>query len=274
MYIITPGMPSGAVRRETRAAEMSPPNKDLPTILRSSVPLLKGFSPEEIQTILSICSLRTCKEGDVLIETGTPSTEMFLILTGEVLVRTENGVPLARLAKPETVGEMGIFTGEPRSATVEVTQGGSCVVIARSELLRVLSKSPAMAIRMYKNVVEILSSRLRNENLHTQMYGDRMREMERLIPPAALQAGAEVHAAEGGDAEAEMVIEEFYKSIGASGPSIEKRAHDLRTYKFLLDHGYSVDQIRKAGAWTAKNIRGVKEFMMIRYTIGKSLRET
>lgn len=256
-------------------------NKDLTTILRTSVPLFRGFPPDEIRALLSICRMRSFQAGDLLMQSGSPSTEMYLILSGEVLVRTSNGVPLARLSRSESVGEMGIFTGETRSATVEVQKEGTFVVISRSGLLRVLAKKPAMAVRMYKNVVEILSARLRNENLQIQMYRDRVQELETKLsssahPPEAEDAPGRVPPAEVSDVPLDeaKIIEDFYHSIGAPDVSSEQHGQDRTTYQALREQGYSDAQIQQAANWTAKNIHGVKEFALVKYTIEEAFKKS
>jgi hypothetical protein len=78
-----------------------------------------GFSDEDIRTVIQTCTRQKFREGEVLFGSGSPSTEMLLILSGVLLVRANTGAPLAQLFCPETVGEMGLLTGEPRSATVD-----------------------------------------------------------------------------------------------------------------------------------------------------------
>ena len=249
---------------------MDEKRQELATILRTSVPLMKGFAPDQILVLLQICSMKNFKRGEILMESDTPSNEMYLILSGEVLVRTSDNIPLARLSRPETVGEMGIFTGEPRSATVEVLKDGNFVLLSRADLLRVLAKEPAMAVRMYKNVVEILSNRLRNENLQVQIYGEKINEMQAKIPASEgppLEEGSEGHA------EAIKTIDDFYHATGGTESSAEQRTADLGAYSTMREQGFTDAQIRQGVDWTAKNIRGVKDFTMVRYTITKALKK-
>ena len=243
-------------------------NPDLAVLLRASVPLFRGFPPDEVEVILSLCRVRSFRAGEVLMQSGGPSTEMFLILGGEVLVRTPKGLPLVRLARPETVGEMGIFTGDSRSANVEGRQDGTLVVIARADLLKALAEDPPMAIRMYKNVIDILSRRLRNENLHIQMYRDQVQDLESKIPSGAEPPEAVADAPLNQDG----VIEEFYRSIGVSDVSVQRRNRDRETYRAMGERGLSDAQIRQIALWTAKNIRGIKAFTLVKYAIDDALR--
>ncbi|MSS71759.1 MAG: cyclic nucleotide-binding domain-containing protein [Candidatus Latescibacteria bacterium] len=243
-------------------------NPELANLLRASVPLFRGFPPDEVEVLLSLCRIRSFRAGDVLMQSGSPSTEMFLILSGEVLVRTPKGLPLVRLARPETVGEMGIFTGDSRSATVEGRQDGTLVVIARADLLKALAEDPPMAIRMYKNVIDILSRRLRNENLHIQMYRDQVQDLEAKVP-----SGAEPpEEASGAPLNEDGIIDEFYRSIGVSDVSTQRRSRDRETYRAMGERGLSDAQIQQIARWTAKNIRGIKAFTLVKYAIDDALK--
>lgn len=242
-------------------------NQDLANVLRTSVPLFRGFSPDEIEVILPLCRIRPFRAGEVLIQSGSPSLEMFLILAGEVLVRTPKGLPLVRLARPETVGEMGIFTGAPRSATVEGCQDGTLVAISRPDLLKALAEDPPMAIRMYKNVIEILSHRLRNENLHIQMYRDQVQDLETKLqssPPAETSDSP---------LDPKGIIESFYRSIGVPSVSAQQRLRDAETFHAMRERGLSDEQIQQIARWTARNIRGIKAFTLVKYAIDEAIKE-
>ena len=242
-------------------------NQDLANVLRTSVPLFRGFSPDEIEVILPLCRIRPFRAGEVLIQSGSPSLEMFLILAGEVLVRTPKGLPLVRLARPETVGEMGIFTGAPRSATVEGCQDGTLVAISRPDLLKALAEDPPMAIRMYKNVIEILSHRLRNENLHIQMYRDQVQDLETKLQSSPPEGTSDAPL------DAKGIIESFYRSIGVPSVSAQQRLRDAETYQTMRERGLSDEQIHQVALWTARNIRGIKAFTLVKYAIDEAIKE-
>jgi CRP-like cAMP-binding protein len=243
---------------------------ELADLLRNSVPMFRGFPPDDIQAILPICHIRSIAEGEVLIQGGTPSLEMYLILSGEVLVRSPGGFPLAQLSHPDTVGEMGIFTGESRSATVVAVKSGSLAVISRKELLQVLSRDPAMAVRMYKNVVDILSHRLRYENLHIEIYRDQVEDLETRLR-ATQQPSEEPPEVMPDEA---AVIQEFYRAIGITKPVPQILKRDHLIYRKMVEDGISPAQIQQASVWTARNIRGVKSFVMVKYCVAQAFRQT
>jgi CRP-like cAMP-binding protein len=68
--------------------------------------------------------------GDVIINEGEPGTFAFTVLNGSVEIsRFINGERkiLARLGRNEIVGELAIFTKEPRTATVTAFENGTVI---------------------------------------------------------------------------------------------------------------------------------------------------
>jgi twitching motility protein PilT len=85
-------------------------------------PLFGQLTPEVLGQVSQRGALFTVDVGDVVMEKGEPSDSFFVVLAGEigVFTRTDLGdlIELARLSPPDSVGEMGLLIGAPRSATV------------------------------------------------------------------------------------------------------------------------------------------------------------
>jgi CRP-like cAMP-binding protein len=68
--------------------------------------------------------------GDIIINEGEPGTFAFIVLKGSVEIsKLINGErkSLARLGRNEIVGELAIFTKEPRTATVTAIENGTVI---------------------------------------------------------------------------------------------------------------------------------------------------
>ena len=85
-------------------------------------PLFRGLSPEALRQVAQFGELQSLPAGTELVREGQPSDSFLLILQGEaaVLVAGDRAEPteVARLGALDSVGEMGLILGEPRSATV------------------------------------------------------------------------------------------------------------------------------------------------------------
>ena len=80
--------------------------------------IFKGLSPSQVKKILGLCAHKLYKVRYELCRNNTPSDEMYILLSGELAVVTGEGIRVATILPVTTVGEMGVITGEPRSATV------------------------------------------------------------------------------------------------------------------------------------------------------------
>jgi len=88
---------------------------------------------------------------------------MFVILGGTVEVvqeRDGSEVHLSDLGQGELFGEMSLFCGEPRSATVRAKGEATVLTVDRRTLLGHIQQDPTMAF----NVIEALAGRLKHLN--------------------------------------------------------------------------------------------------------------
>ncbi len=126
--------------------------------------MFRGLKPNEALEILKVCKPLSFSEREVLLKHGTKSTEMYVLLTGKLVVTTPDGTPLTHLSPITIVGEMGIITGQPRSATVIAEQQVSTFEISKLKFDILMKKSPEIGFKIYRNIIFILSQRLDNNN--------------------------------------------------------------------------------------------------------------
>ncbi len=83
----------------------------------------QGLNWDDIKCLdLDLFSKRSYQKGDIVITQDTPGREMYLITNGELVITRKNpreSIELARGSKGEYVGEMALFDGNLRSATVK-----------------------------------------------------------------------------------------------------------------------------------------------------------
>lgn len=96
----------------------------------------------------------------VIIEEGTDSEEMYVVVEGELVVTKKTGdkeLVLARLGPGEVVGEMALLDQAPRTATVTASQESFLIRVPVSAFEELL-QDPRVVRRMFKTV----TSRLRD----------------------------------------------------------------------------------------------------------------
>ena len=120
------------------------------------VPLFSDLSPSQMQRLFGICQKKSYTKSAALCRAGAASEEMFVLLSGSVVIRSENDTPLMNQSAITTIGESGMLTGEPRSATVVADSALSVLAIDRRSFLQLMQEDPTLATRFYRNVMTIL----------------------------------------------------------------------------------------------------------------------
>ena len=141
------------------------------------IPLFKGLSIAEFSEILSVSSHKTFQKKEILFSEGSESYEIFILIKGQLQVTLPDGKVLARVNPPGIVGEMGVFTGETRSATVATAGECICLVISKFGLMSLFGKNKSLGISILLNVICDLSGKLRKDNkIIEYLYQDRSEE--------------------------------------------------------------------------------------------------
>jgi CRP-like cAMP-binding protein len=123
----------------------------------AQVSLFENLNPKYIKGIAGICTERTFKPGDLLMKQGENGIGLFIILSGRVRIEKSDAsgtqVELAENGAGEIMGEMAVFDGSPRSASVIAIQETTCLVLASWEFNSFLKAHPEAALELLPIVV-------------------------------------------------------------------------------------------------------------------------
>jgi small-conductance mechanosensitive channel/CRP-like cAMP-binding protein len=118
----------------------------------AAVALLTPLPEDSRQLLIERAMLRPYGPGEVIVRKGEASTDLFIIERGTVAVELPRemggAAELARLGAGQCFGEMGLLTGEARSATVRARTRCDMVVIDREAFHEVLAAHPEVVERM------------------------------------------------------------------------------------------------------------------------------
>ncbi len=128
------------------------------------IPAFEGLTLPEIQQLFGICRLQQYAAEQTLYQSGAPSDDLLILLEGTLSVRTSAGVELSQIVPVGLVGEMGVMTGDPRSADVVTLDPAMGLLIRRDDLQALWSSNPAICRKMLLNVVWNLSRKLHEAN--------------------------------------------------------------------------------------------------------------
>jgi small-conductance mechanosensitive channel/CRP-like cAMP-binding protein len=136
--------PSTAQRREADRARIG--------AAMAALELLQPMPDDARNELRDRASLRRYGAGEVVVRKGDPSREMFIVERGSLAVEVprDAGAPLevAQLGSGQCFGEMGLLTGEVRSANVRAKTLCDLVVVDHDAFHDVLAKHPEVVDRM------------------------------------------------------------------------------------------------------------------------------
>jgi len=113
---------------------------------------------EDLKKVASVAGEKFFPDGSYLARKGDAGHEMYIIISGEVLVMSETGVEIARHAGGGYVGEMAVLSQEPRSASLLAKADVRVLAIGQREFEEILRERPDASLA----VIRELCTRLRN----------------------------------------------------------------------------------------------------------------
>ena len=116
----------------------------------SSAPLFVAARPDELDTLATAAFPRRLAKGQVLFVEGERSDHLYVVVRGrlKIVVASQHGdeLLLAVLSVGESVGELGMLDGQPRSASAEALEDVELVAIPADALRSVLANSAGLAV--------------------------------------------------------------------------------------------------------------------------------
>jgi twitching motility protein PilT len=136
--------------------------------------LFRGLDPRQLPEIAALAELRQYEAGEVLLREGDPPDGFLLILGGEVEVRVrhpegEHDVEIARLGQGDTLGEVGLLLGQPRSATTVAHGRVHALAFPTSFFQNIIQRVPSVGLVL------------------CQALARHLRQMSRMIPAPVLK---------------------------------------------------------------------------------------
>jgi CRP/FNR family cyclic AMP-dependent transcriptional regulator len=129
--------------------------------LIEGIPLFSGVPLHHLRELARFARTETFAAGETIVRMGEPGWTLYVVRSGRVRVLRDqpNGttVELAVLGPGEHFGELSIFDGENRSATVIADVDTETVTLGRFDIVRVVSHNPQIGLSLLKS----LSGRLR-----------------------------------------------------------------------------------------------------------------
>ena len=115
-------------------------------------PIFRGLSSHALDDLVARLQVRTRAAGAILVAQDDPGDALFVIFSGRVKVAlfADNGreVTLATLGPGEFFGEMSLFDGRPRSASVVALDDTTVLTLTRDAFFEHLRQQPQTAVNL------------------------------------------------------------------------------------------------------------------------------
>jgi NTE family protein/lysophospholipid hydrolase len=123
-------------------------------------PLLGSVDEAILRDVEDAVTWMTLPRGTILFEEGDPGDRAYILVNGRLQASVRDGTGNARvvgeIARGEVVGEMAVFTGEPRSACVRALRDSELVSLDRPAFERLIAGRPQTLLGLTRLVVQRL----------------------------------------------------------------------------------------------------------------------
>jgi len=133
----------------------------------AGVHLFQGLSPQELDAIAHRGTTRTLRANTLFIHEGEESSQLYLILSGEVKVYRSDArgreEALSRLGPGEHLGELALLGDSVRTASAMTLENTRFLVLSRRAFLESLGEHPQIALnlddtRLVRTMTSVLGS--------------------------------------------------------------------------------------------------------------------
>ncbi|MBT4484530.1 MAG: cyclic nucleotide-binding domain-containing protein [Candidatus Latescibacteria bacterium] len=126
------------------------------------VPFFAGLSTEQLGKLLPLCKKKKFEEDDYIFQIGEESNELLMMIGGKVKLIFANGGESPAITPSGVIGDMGLFTGKARAASVIAVTSTTVLSFGRDELFGLFSEEMEMCKIIQMNVIRHLCDKLQS----------------------------------------------------------------------------------------------------------------
>ncbi len=204
------------------------------------VSLFADLGSNELAALARVATHRRYAAGAPILREAEQGDLVFVLLTGEVKVFVDSPdgreVVLTHLQSGDFFGEMALFEGEARSASVTAQTDCELVALAREDFLAVLAHD----FTLTKKILKTLSARLRRANdvIESLAHQDVGGRLARYLVRLADESGRP--AVDGFFAVHRPTHQEIANSIGATRETVTRMLKQFEDRKLIRIKGSTV----------------------------------
>lgn len=121
------------------------------------VELFADLSQKNLTRVAKLCTQRSYKAGEAVVEQGSPGVGLFIITAGKVKIvkTTKSGeqLEIATHGPGEFIGEMSVLDGAVRTASVVAVEDTECYAIVSWDFNSLMRSYPEIALEILPVIV-------------------------------------------------------------------------------------------------------------------------
>ena len=121
------------------------------------IPLFEGVEPRVLQAVAAAMRPVRVRSGETLVRQGDPSDSLYVVVHGRlrVLASTAEGTArtLGETRRGDTIGEMGLITGAPRSASIVAIRDSILLYLSAAQFNQLVAGNPDLLLALARIVV-------------------------------------------------------------------------------------------------------------------------
>jgi len=213
--------------------------------LRHKIPLFAGFGPSEFASLEKCIVRRRYPGGQTLFHMGDEGGSLHIIERGRVKVTVPSSsgeeMILAMLGAGDLLGELSLFDGQPRSATVQALEETDTLCLHREDLLAVMRNR----FDVVEKILEVLARRIRNTDM--LLAEAHFLDITSRLAKKILDLGDAFGIREGGHVRIGVKItqKDLASMIGATRESINKQLKILRDQGLVRIYGGTIEILNR-----------------------------
>ena len=146
---------------------------DLLDTLRN-VTIFSGFSDKDLQNVCTSCTLMDARIGEMVLEEGTPATEILIILRGRITIVLnveDEPIELMECGPGSCIGEASVIGIQMHSASAVVIENATLMVLRRQVLMQLFEENKELFSLLILNIARELARRLHHTDEVLLHYG-------------------------------------------------------------------------------------------------------
>lgn len=213
--------------------------------LRHKIALFRCLEPADFRLLEKCLVRRRYLSGQVLFHMGDEGGSFHVIVRGraKVTIPSSSGeeLILAILATGDLLGELSLFDGKPRSATVQAMEETETLCLHRQDLLVLMRNR----FDIVEKILEVLARRIRDTD--RQLAESRFLDVATRLAKKILDLGDAFGIQEGGRTRIGVKVTQtdMASMIGATRESINKQLKALRTQGLIRIDGGTIEIVNR-----------------------------